>query len=90
MRGLRRICYNERELAKGEPLLRRLMAWMTLLLLVGSLFLLPGNTMAEDWGFVVEDEEEDLSPDPRRQAWALMRRMTDEEKIYQLFLTICK
>ena len=65
--------------------MRRLMEWMTLLLLVASLFLLPANPMAENWGFVVEDEEEDLSPDPRRQAWALMRRMTDEEKIYQLF-----
>jgi len=44
------------------------------------------SASAEDWdSFVVEDEEESVSPDPRVQAWALMRRMTDEEKIYQLF-----
>lgn len=64
--------------------MRRFFSWFLLLLLVFSLGL-PTVSRAEDWGsFVVEDEEE-TAPDPRRQAWALMQRMTDEQKIYQLF-----
>ena len=35
--------------------------------------------------FVVEENEENLPPDYRRQARMLMRLMTDEEKVYQLF-----
>ena len=64
--------------------MRRLISLFLILLLAFSLGS-PAFSHAEDWGsFVVEDEEE-TAPDPRRQAWALMRRMTDEQKIYQLF-----
>lgn len=35
--------------------------------------------------FVVVDEEEFLPPDPLRQAWAMMQKMTKEQKVYQLF-----
>ncbi len=41
--------------------------------------------LADD-SFIVVDEEENLSPDPRRQARALMRDMTPKEMIYQLFM----
>ena len=41
--------------------------------------------LADD-SFIVVDEEENLAPDPRRQARALMRDMTQKEMIYQLFM----
>lgn len=52
------------------------------------LLLLGGRIgQAEDWGsFVVEEDEENVAPDPRHQARALMRLMTTEEKVYQLFI----
>lgn len=42
--------------------------------------------LSEEWGeYVVDDNEEDLPADYRYQARVLMRMMTDEEKIAQLF-----
>ena len=47
--------------------------------------LLPAR--AEDWSrFVVEDGDDEPAPDRLHQAQALMRLMTEEEKVYQLFL----
>ncbi len=40
---------------------------------------------AEIGSFVVSDDEDDLPPDLNRQAHALMRLMSDDEKIWQLF-----
>ena len=40
---------------------------------------------AEVGSFVVSDDEEEAAPDLSRQARALMRLMTDNEKIGQLF-----
>ena len=60
--------------------LRRVFAWALIL----TLLWLPGPTLAEG-SFVVEDDEETLSPNVRRQARALMQLMTDEEKVCQLF-----
>ncbi len=64
--------------------MRRLICWMMVLLLM-MLPAVPGDLRAEDRGSFVVEDEEDPEPDPRRQAWALMQRMTDEQKIYQLF-----
>ena len=54
------------------------------------LFLTPlclwGGLGEDDGGFVVAEEDEIVPPDPLRQAWALMSAMTDEQKIYQLFI----
>jgi len=61
--------------------LKRWISWM----LLAVLLCLPILSHAEAGGFVVEDEEDEPSPDSRRQAWALMRLMTEEEKIGQLF-----
>ncbi len=41
--------------------------------------------IAEPGSFVVEDGDEEPAPDLNRQAWAMMRLMSDEEKIWQLF-----
>ena len=66
--------------------MRRWVGWMLLLMTAVSLLYAPFSACTEEWGsFVVEDEDEQAPPDPRRQAWAMMRLMTDEEKIYQLF-----
>lgn len=63
--------------------MRRLICWMGICML---LCCLAGLAAGEEWGdFVVEEDEADLPPDYHRQAQVLMRRMTDEEKIYQLF-----
>ena len=41
----------------------------------------------EDWSaYIVVEDAEPLPPDVRHQARALMRLMTDEEKIFQLFM----
>ncbi len=40
---------------------------------------------SEAGGFVVAEDEEEVSPDLERQAQALMRLMSDDEKIWQLF-----
>ena len=61
--------------------MKRWISWM----LLAVLLCLPILSHAEAGGFVVEDEEDEPSPDSRRQAWALMRLMTEEEKIGQLF-----
>lgn len=55
---------------------------LVLLALLLALGLFPAAGFAGS--FVVEDEEEE-TPDPRHQARAMMQRMTDEQKIYQLF-----
>ena len=58
------------------------MVWLLILALLG----IPGGARGEaEDSFVVEEDGEQASPDPRRQARALMRLMTDEEKVYQLF-----
>lgn len=59
--------------------MRRLMCLLCVLAL-----LCPVPVLGEG-DFVVVEEEETLAPDARRQARALMKGMTDEEKIYQLF-----
>lgn len=65
--------------------MRRIVAWALILTLLG----LPGRIGARAEGsFVVEDDEEALPPNARRQARALMQLMTDEEKIYQLFFVV--
>ena len=56
------------------------------LLLAAALLGLPLCSRGEEGSFVVVDDVDDLPPDPRRQARALMRLMTDEEKICQLFI----
>ena len=61
--------------------------WICLLCAV--MLALPLSVWAEGGFIVVEDEEDLLPPDTRRQARALMRGMTDEEKAYQLlFVTV--
>lgn len=75
----RPLCYNKRE-NKGGNDLRRLMMVLLALALLGGMTC----ARAED-SFWVEEDEEMITPDPRRQAWALMQLMTKEEKIYQLF-----
>ena len=50
------------------------------------ILLLPwGSASAREDSFIVVDEEDDI-PDPRYQARALMRGMTLEEMVYQLFI----
>ena len=62
--------------------MRRWMAGlMAFLMLIGCG---TARTEGED-SFVVVEDEEQASPDVRHQARALMRLMTDEEKVYQLF-----
>ena len=63
--------------------MRRLTCVLMVLIMIFSF--LP--VQAEDSFIVVEDEEA-AAPDPRRQARALMRNMTREEMIYQLFMVI--
>ncbi len=60
--------------------MRRMFAGLTAVLMMLMLF---SNALCED-SYVVDDDE-DTAPDPMHQAWAMMQRMTDEEKIYQLF-----
>ena len=40
----------------------------------------------DDDSFVVVEDEDSAAPDPHYQALSMMRRMTDEQKIYQLFI----
>ena len=54
-------------------------------LLCALFFCFSGIVAGEIGEFVVEDEEELVAPDTRRQARALLGRMSDDEKIYQLF-----
>ena len=61
---------------------RRCAAFLLLFCLLGQAY---AGTAQETGSFVVDENEEDIQPDPRRQAWAMMRLMSDEEKIYQLF-----
>ncbi len=60
--------------------MRRGLIWALIL----ALLWLPAAGWSEG-SFVVEDDEDTVAPDPRRQARALLRLMTDEEKIGQLF-----
>ena len=62
--------------------MRRWSVWLLVFLLLCQAA--PGLCQ-DTGGFVVEDNEELVAPDLRRQAQALLRRMTTEEKIYQLF-----
>ena len=63
--------------------MRRMICLIWVLMLLGCTAC---PAAAEEWGdFVVEEDEVTLPPDYHRQAQVLMRRMTDEEKIYQLF-----
>ena len=52
------------------------------------IFMMAWLPAVADDSFIVVEEEEVAAPDPRRQARALMRNMTLEEMIYQLFMVI--
>ena len=72
----------KRAARRRKRLLRRLLCGMLALLLCCC----AGHAWAEDWDeFVVDENDEDLPPDYRYQARVLMRGMTDEQKICQLF-----
>ena len=62
--------------------MRRFLCLVLALALLG----LPFCSRGEEDSFVVVEDDSVLRPDPRRQARALMRLMTEEEKVCQLFL----
>ncbi len=61
--------------------MKRWIAWALALLLACC----SASAYAEAGSFVVAEDEENSPPDLDRQARALMSRMTDDEKIWQLF-----
>lgn len=68
---------------KGGEILRKWCVWLALALAL--CIALPAS--AEDWSpYIVVEDEDLLRPDVSQQASALMRLMTDEEKVYQLFI----
>ena len=49
-------------------------------------FCLCANVLCEESYVVIDDDEKNTAPDPLFQAAVMMRRMSDLEKIYQLFI----
>ena len=66
---------------KGDARMKRWIAWVLAVLFVCCSW--PART--EAGSFVVAEDEEEVSPDLEQQARALMRLMSEEEKIGQLF-----
>ena len=63
--------------------MRKWCLFIVLALLLGAVF----PAWAEDWdAFIVVEDDDQPAPDIAQQAKALMRLMTDEEKVYQLFI----
>ena len=72
-------CSRRRERRKAR--LKRWIACVLALLIAGCSW----TAYAEAGSFVVAEDEEEVVPDLDRQARALMRLMSDDEKIWQLF-----
>ena len=64
-------------------MLRKLMLWI---MAVCLLFCLCANVLCEESYVVIDDDEKNTAPDPLFQAAVMMRRMSDLEKICQLFI----
>lgn len=64
-------------------MLRKLMLWF---MTVCLFFCLCANVLCEESYVVIDDDEKNTAPDPLFQAAVMMRRMSDLEKIYQLFI----
>lgn len=64
--------------------MKRWIAFVLACVMICSLW----TAFAEVGSFVVSDDEDEIAPDLERQARAVMRLMSDEEKIWQLFFVV--
>ena len=67
--------------------MRKRYVWFALAWMLAFCAVFPAAAEEDDWGLYIVVEDEDLlTPDVSHQAEALMGLMTDEEKVYQLFI----